>query len=231
MMTINPILVWPDPPSPALAQALDFAGYRWKAVGSVEIADKVQPDGGWPVAIVVAEERTTEAFGFVRDLRNSERAAIPVLVVLAGLVLGDLETRDELFEDFLVAPFHPREFEARLRHLLWRSDGGSSRRNDLVEYGPLLLNLDTYQAAISGHPLDLTYMEYELLKFLAQHPGRVFTRENLLSSVWGYDYYGGARTVDVHIRRLRAKLGEEHANLIHTVRSVGYRFGESHWSF
>ena len=76
-------------------------------------------------------------------------------------------------------------------------------------------------------PLDLTYMEYELLKFFATHPGKVFTREQLLSRVWGYEYYGGARTVDVHVRRLRAKLGEEHANLIQTVRSVGYRFGQT----
>ena len=95
---------------------------------------------------------------------------------------------------------------------------------------PLALNLETYQASIAGRPLDLTYMEYELLKFLAQHPGKVFTREMLLSRVWGYEYYGGARTVDVHVRRLRAKLGEEHANLIQTVRSVGYRFGQSRWS-
>ena len=80
-----------------------------------------------------------------------------------------------------------------------------------------------------GSPLDLTYMEYELLKFLATNPGKVFTREILLSRVWGYEYYGGARTVDVHIRRLRAKLGEEHAALIQTVRSVGYRFGQSRW--
>ena len=103
-------------------------------------------------------------------------------------------------------------------------------RPELVEYGDLVLNLETYQAAIAKRPLDLTYMEYELLKFLAQHPGKVFTRETLLSRVWGYEYYGGARTVDVHIRRLRAKLGEEHANLIATVRSVGYRFGQSRWS-
>ena len=94
-----------------------------------------------------------------------------------------------------------------------------------------MLNLETYQAVHRpASPLDLTYMEYELLKFLAQHPGKVFTREILLSRVWGYEYYGGARTVDVHIRRLRAKLGEEHAGLIQTVRSVGYRFGQSRWS-
>ena len=92
-----------------------------------------------------------------------------------------------------------------------------------------MLNLETYQAALDHRPLDLTYMEYELLKFFSTHPGKVFTRETLLSRVWGYDYYGGARTVDVHIRRLRAKLGEEHANLIQTVRSVGYRFGQTRW--
>ena len=92
-----------------------------------------------------------------------------------------------------------------------------------------MLNLETYQAAVSGRILDLTYMEYELLRFLAGHPAKVFTRETLLSRVWGYEYYGGARTVDVHIRRLRAKLGEEHAHLIQTVRSVGYRFGQVAW--
>ncbi|MDQ6784063.1 MAG: response regulator transcription factor, partial [Actinomycetota bacterium] len=118
--------------------------------------------------------------------------------------------------------------EARLRHLFFRS--GSGAAPNLVEYGSLRLNLETYQAVIGGEPLDLTYMEYELLKFLAQTPGRVFTRETLLSRVWGYEYYGGARTVDVHIRRLRAKLGEEYANLISTVRSVGYRFGQGRWS-
>ena len=100
---------------------------------------------------------------------------------------------------------------------------------DLIEYGALALNLETYQAAIEGTPLDLTYMEYELLRFLAARPGKVFTREDLLSRVWGYDYFGGARTVDVHIRRVRAKLGEEHASLIQTIRSVGYCFGRSHW--
>jgi DNA-binding response OmpR family regulator len=91
----------------------------------------------------------------------------------------------------------------------------------------LLLNLETYQAAFGDQPLDLTFMEYELLKFFILHPGKVFNREQLLSRVWGYEYYGGARTVDVHVRRLRAKLGEEHAGLIQTVRSVGYRFGQS----
>ena len=125
-------------------------------------------------------------------------------------MLSELECRHELFDDFCVSPFHPVEFEARLKHLLVRG-GWTEAAAELVTYEALVLNLETYQAIIDGRPLDLTYMEYELLKFLASNPGRVFTRETLLSRVWGYEYYGGARTVDVHIRRLRAKLGEEHA--------------------
>jgi len=96
--------------------------------------------------------------------------------------------------------------------------------DEIVRVGSLELNLATYQVTIDGAPVDFTYMEYELLKFLVTHPGRVFTREALLSRVWGYDYFGGARTVDVHVRRVRAKLGQEHAGRIKTVRSVGYRF-------
>ena len=160
-------------------------------------------------------------------LRKRDLPLEPLLLLVSGAQLADLELRDDLFDDFCLHPFQPRELEARLKHLFWRTGRGT--RPELVEYGDLLLNLETYQAAIAGKPLDLTYMEYELLKFLASHPGKVFTRETLLSRVWGYEYYGGARTVDVHIRRLRAKLGEEHANLIQTVRSVGYRFGQSRW--
>jgi DNA-binding response OmpR family regulator len=115
------------------------------------------------------------------------------------------------------------ELAMRLAHLLHRVR--AEEPHSVIAYGPLLLDLDTYQAVIDGRPLDLTYMEYELLKFLAGHPGKVFSRETLLSRVWGYEYFGGARTVDVHIRRLRAKLGEAHEHLIQTVRSVGYRFG------
>ena len=150
------------------------------------------------------------------------------MLLVSGAQLAELDLRDDLYDDFCLWPFQPREFEARLKHALWRA--GRSARAELIEHSGLVLNLETYQAGINGRPLDLTYMEYELLKFLASHPGKVFSRETLLSRVWGYDYFGGARTVDVHIRRLRAKLGEEHANLIQTVRSVGYSFGQSRWS-
>ena len=161
------------------------------------------------------------------SLRKGDARVESILLLVSGAQLHELEHREDLFDDFCLSPFHPKELEARLRHLMFRAGRGDSP--ELASYGDLVLNFETYQAAIGGKPLDLTYMEYELLKFFVTHPGKVFTREQLLSRVWGYEYYGGARTVDVHVRRLRAKLGEEHANLIQTVRSVGYRFGQTRW--
>jgi DNA-binding response OmpR family regulator len=224
---VEPLLIYPDPAPPALAQALDLAGYPWKAIGSADAADRSEPEDGWAGAIVCADVDADGSFALCRSLRKRDLPFAPLLLLVGGSQLPELELREDLFDDFCLAPFHPKELEARIAHLFWRTGRGT--RPELVEYGTLVLNLETYQAAVNGKPLDLTYMEYELLKFLATHPGKVFTRETLLSRVWGYEYYGGARTVDVHIRRLRAKLGEEHANLISTVRSVGYRFGQSRW--
>jgi DNA-binding response OmpR family regulator len=221
------VAVYPDPPPTELARTLDLAGYRWKAVARADEVSRDEPATGWAGAVVVGDVDPDGAWAFCRALRKREMA-VPLLLLVNGSQLGDLELRDELFDDFCMTPFHPVEVEARLRHLFSGRIGESSA--ELVDYGSLSLNLETYQASIDGRPLDLTYMEYELLKFLAQNPGKVFTREILLSRVWGYEYFGGARTVDVHIRRLRAKLGEEHAGLIQTVRSVGYRFGQSRWS-
>lgn len=220
------LVVYPDPPPPDLARTLDLAGYRWKAVASPEDAARNEPPSGWAGAVVSCDAEAEGAWAFCRSLRKRDDP-VRLLLLVGGAHLGDLELRDDLFDDFCLTPFHPVEVEARLRHLFYH--GSVEARPELIEYSGLVLNLETYQASIGGVPLDMTYMEYELLKFLSQNPGKVFTREMLLSRVWGYEYYGGARTVDVHIRRLRAKLGEEHANLIQTVRSVGYRFGQSRW--
>jgi DNA-binding response OmpR family regulator len=220
------LAVAPDPATPELARTLDLAGYSWKAV-SVGAAATDPPDRGWAGVIVDVSQDADGAWAFLRALRKHHDNPTPVLVLIGGAQIAELELRDELFDDFCLTPFHPAELEARLRHLL--ASDIEVQRTELVQYGELVLNLETYQASIHGRPLDLTYMEYELLKFLAQNPGKVFTREILLSRVWGYEYYGGARTVDVHVRRLRAKLSEEHAGLIQTVRSVGYRFGQSRW--
>jgi two-component system, OmpR family, alkaline phosphatase synthesis response regulator PhoP len=224
---VEPLLLFPDPAPPALAQALDLSGYPWKAAATVEVAERIEPEDGWSGAIVCADSDPEGAFSLCRSLRKRDLPLAPLLLLVTPSQLGELELREDLFDDFCTTPWQSQELEARLSHLFWRTGRGT--RPDLVEYGALVLNLETYQAALSGRPLDLTYMEYELLKFLATHPGKVFTREVLLSRVWGYEYYGGARTVDVHIRRLRAKLGEEQASLISTVRSVGYRFGQSRW--
>ncbi len=221
------LVVFADPMTPDLARTLDLAGYNWAQASSIDDAVASEPSTGWLAAIADCSGETDAGWTFARALRKRESMPIPLLVLVRGNQLADLSLRDELFDDFCLTPFHPAEFEARVQHLLSRIGAGA--RPEIVGYGELELNLETYQASIDGRPLDLTFMEYELLKFLAQNPGKVFTREILLSRVWGYEYYGGARTVDVHIRRLRAKLGEEHASLIHTVRSVGYRFGQSRW--
>lgn len=221
---MQPLLVWPDPPPPDVVRVLDLAGLPWKAAADETIARQ----GVWSGAVVAADDSPEAGYAVARALRRGEPVVAPLLLVVRGTQLGDLRGRHDTFDDFCIAPSHPAELEARIRHLL-AEEPDLDAEPEVVRYESLLLNLETYQAAIDGRPLDLTYMEYELLKFLASSPGRVFTREVLLSRVWGYEYFGGARTVDVHVRRLRAKLGEEHAGMIQTVRSVGYRFGESRW--
>jgi DNA-binding response OmpR family regulator len=214
--------------TPEIARTLDLAGYSWKGVSTLDEAAEHEPADGWLGIIIDCTADSERAWACARAMRKVDGASVNVLILVTGAQLDELDLRDSLFDDFCLSPFHPSELEARIRHLVWTT-GDAPIRSEIVEHGELSLNLETYQASIGGRPLDLTYMEYELLKFLAQNPGKVFTREILLSRVWGYEYYGGARTVDVHIRRLRAKLGEEHAGLIQTVRSVGYRFGQFRW--
>ena len=128
-------------------------------------------------------------------------------------------------DDVILNTAGPAEVEARLRLATGRrSIAAAAEVPDEIRSGELAIDEATYSARLRGRVLDLTFKEFELLKFLAQHPGRVFTRAHLLQEVWGYDYFGGTRTVDVHVRRLRAKLGPEHEALIGTVRNVGYRF-------
>ena len=142
----------------------------------------------------------------------------PVLLVLSEGGFAAV-TPDWGVHDIVLGSAGPAEFDARIR-LATRAP----KDDGVVSAGGLTIDETTYHASLDGRPLDLTYTEFELLKYLAQHPGRVFSRETLLADVWGYEYYGGTRTVDVHVRRLRAKLGVEHESLIGTVRNVGYRF-------
>ena len=225
---MEPLLCFPATPPTAVTAVLDRAGYPWLGIDKPEEAESDEPEDGWSGAVICSGSDPTGAFLLCRHLRKREVPLAPVIVVVPTEQLAELELREDLFDDLCLEPVNADELSARLAHLFWRT--GRGLRPDLLEHGPLVLNLETYQAAVAGRVLDLTYMEYELLRFLAARPGKVFTRETLLSRVWGYEYYGGARTVDVHVRRLRAKLGEEHAHLIQTVRSVGYRFGQTSWT-
>ena len=215
-----------------LRKALEVTGVSPAVSAEGRMADvsSMEPADGYAAAIVNATEMPfTDAMNLCRQLRAREKSVGPVVVIVDHYQLDDLTFREDLFDDFLVAPVNVSELATRLRHRLRRA--GSDAVATRIEHGGLVMNLETYQASIAGRVMDLTYMEYELLRFLATNPHRVFTRETLLSRVWGYEYYGGARTVDVHIRRLRAKLGEEHAHLISTVRSVGYTFGATPGEF
>jgi DNA-binding response OmpR family regulator len=148
------------------------------------------------------------------------RAPIVAIVERAELERFDWH---EVADD-LVYPGAP-EAELRVRLAMLRRRHGAPHTS-VIRLGSLALDTDTYRVTAAGRPLDLTFKEFELLRFLASRPGRVFTRPTLLREVWGYDFYGGTRTVDVHVRRLRAKLGPEHEHLVETVRSVGYRAAE-----
>jgi DNA-binding response OmpR family regulator len=228
---MDPIVCYPNPTPAEVLLAVTQAGYPYCSVGSAEQAEREEAERtntSWAGAVIVASSGLSDALAVCRSLRKREQPVAPLLLVIEPEHLEDLSLREDLFDDFCLAPINASEVATRLKVEFNRR--GQGVHADIVDYGPLQINLSTYQAAVAGRVLDLTYMEYELLRFLASHPFKVFTRETLLSRVWGYEYYGGARTVDVHVRRLRAKLGEEHAHLIQTVRSVGYRFGQHGWS-
>lgn len=144
-----------------------------------------------------------------------------LLIILAPELVKDFRP-SLVISGLIVEPFSDEEAALRVRFLLWKERAESA--TDVLTYGDLSIDTESYEVSVGGRLLDLTFKEYELLRFLVSHPGRVFTRDLLLSRVWGEDYYGGTRTVDVHVRRLRLKLGVEHDAMIQTVRNVGYRF-------
>jgi DNA-binding response OmpR family regulator len=179
--------------------------------------------GPTPDTVMVdARSELAEARSTCRMLRATG-LGVPLIAVVTEAGLVALHT-DWGVDDVLLATAGPAEVEARLRLAVGRLNAATASTSGLIKAGELTIDPDTYAAKLKGRPLDLTYKEFELLKFLAQHPGRVFTRDQLLREVWGYDYFGGTRTVDVHVRRLRAKLGSEYESMIGTVRQVGYKF-------
>jgi len=148
---------------------------------------------------------------------------VPVILVAGAEEAEKIHFGPHL-HDFITLPATLPEIDTRLRFALWKTQGARGAREQVQVQG-LRMNLATYEVYVENHRVELTYKEFELLKFLAAHPRRVFSRPELLEEVWESDYFGGARTVDVHIRRLRAKLGPRVGKMIQTVRNVGYRFG------
>ena len=186
----------------------------------VEAPDLVPEDRVINDADILLVELGDQPIRRLREVnRIIEEIGLPVVLAISLDQLALIESASGI-SDFITTPVDPLELRLRV-HRLTKEEPG----DDLVVFKDLELNTLNYQATLASKPIDLTFMEYELLRFLVQNPIRVWSREQLLSKVWGYDYYGGARTVDVHIRRLRSKLGEERSSWITTVRSVGYRFG------
>lgn len=207
--------VHPEFHSDDLVDALALAGVTVTPISDLAVENAVLRDAD----ILIVEL----GHGVLRQLREvariDETLGMPIVLVSLPEHLALIESSGST-ADFVVTPIDPVELRIRVNRLV-RSEPGQ----ELVTFKDLELNPLTYQATLAGNPIDLTYMEYELLRFLVENPVRVWSREQLLSKVWGYEYYGGARTVDVHVRRLRSKLGEERASWITTVRSVGYRWG------
>ena len=174
-----------------------------------------------PSAIVLdARDRLESAYACLKKLRGrADLASAPALI---AVTTGRLPSLDfGAADDFVLSPIIPAELYARLRQLDWRLAAFSGAER--LKCGDLVIDLAGYEAHLRDRRLELTHQEFELLKFLAQQRGKVFTREQLLSRVWGYRYFGGTRTVDIHVRRLRAKLGPGADAMIETVRNVGYK--------
>ncbi|MDE9365522.1 response regulator transcription factor [Luteipulveratus sp. YIM 133132] len=204
--------------------ALGLLGHRVRILPPEPQALVDPPD--CDVVLLDACRDLAGARGLSRVLRSSGLST-PLIAIFTEGGLTAL-TAEWQVDDVVLQSAGPAEVEARLRLAMSRVEQDEEEEPVHITAGELVIDEEAYAARVRGRSLDLTYKEFELLKYLAQHPGRVFTRAQLLQEVWGYDYFGGTRTVDVHVRRLRAKLGSEHEALIGTVRNVGYRFVGAH---
>ncbi len=214
------LLLTVDPHPESVLPALALLAHHVRSAPT-EVSSLLEA-GTADVAIVDARTDLAAARGLCR-LLGTTGTSVPVVAVVneGGLVAVNV---DWGLDEILLPSTGPAEIDARLRLLVGRRGGAADQENlGKVSLGELVIDEGTYTARLRGRPLDLTYKEFELLKYLAQHAGRVFTRAQLLQEVWGYDFFGGTRTVDVHVRRLRAKLGPEYESLIGTVRNVGYK--------
>ena len=172
------------------------------------------------LVVYEATNDSQQSIAAIEQLLVDDGAGTAVLVIVREDMLSGFRLPVQLNSDFVVDGASADECSLRIRQLLW--PGNESSTNDFISIDGMTINLATYQVTVSGEPVDFTYLEYALLAFLVTHPGRTYSRDALLRRVWGFDYFGGSRTVDVHVRRVRAKLGPELAQRLETVRGVGY---------
>jgi two-component system, OmpR family, alkaline phosphatase synthesis response regulator PhoP len=221
------VLILGDDERAVNALMADFVGANY-VVGSSAIEAEAVEDAmakGVP-DLIVADLRPLQTDpAALKSLlsENDDLANLPLVTLIQEARLNALSALPPM-DDFAVEPVRASEMTARVRLVLMRRHKLDD--SNVVRLNGLVVDLENYEVTLDGEPLDLTYKEYELLRFLITRRGRVFTREALLNHVWGYDYFGGARTVDVHIRRIRAKLGPTCESYIETVRNVGYRFSQ-----
>ena len=210
-------------PSAEVLPALTLLPHQVKVLPAEGSALLDAPDVD--VVLVDGRKDLAHARDLCRLIRTTGSDSPVLLVVTEGGLA--VVAADWGMDDVLLSTCGPAELEARLRLAVGRLTAQREASNPdahVIRSGEVSVDEATYTAKLGGRPLDLTFKEFELLKYLVQHPGRVFTRDQLLQEVWGYDYFGGTRTVDVHVRRLRAKLGSEYESMIGTVRQVGYKF-------
>ena len=210
-------------PSAEVLPGLGLLGHQVKILPSEGSALLDAPDAD--LLLVDGRQDLAHARDLCRLIRTTG-SDVPVLLVVTEGGLA-VVAHDWGMDDVVLHTCGPAELEARIKLALGRlaaQRDADDPEAHVIRSGEVVVDDATYTARIGSRPLDLTFKEFELLKYLAQHPGRVFSRQQLLQEVWGYDYFGGTRTVDVHVRRLRAKLGPENEILIGTVRNVGYRF-------
>jgi DNA-binding response OmpR family regulator len=171
------------------------------------------------LVVVDGDHETLASLSKIEEMLFEDEAP-SLFIIVPPESLSTLQLPVRLPHDFVTRSALDIEYQVRLHQLLWPGEEAGS--TDFIRAGSLTLNLATYQVKVDGVTLDLTYLEYTLLAFLVTHPGRTYSRDALLRRVWGFDYYGGSRTVDVHVRRVRAKLGPELAQRLETIRGVGY---------
>ena len=182
------------------------------------------PDGGPVLALVDTGFLTAAEIG--RCLQSCADSDVPSIALIPRTRVPALDPAMQV-NDFIVSPPDPDELVIRAQRAIGAGAGGDERDSSIIRVGDLQIDTSSYEVTVRGERVGLRFKEYELLKLLAENPGRVFSRDALLNQIWGYEYFGGTRTVDVHIRRLRSKIGDAEHNFIETIWNVGYRFRES----